>query len=128
MTLSVLSVMGGNSTGDPWSSRSPCNSVTLRRAFLRCLFNHLNARLKDPARLLARLPLPPCRSSLNTCSISGGIRSPTDSRPEDITPYLSCQISSITAPIRSLGQSDHGMLTHFITLLTFGSVRFLVKL
>lgn len=81
--LPVTSVDCGSSTGEPAASRSPRISAARRRVFLRWLFNHLKARL-NPALLLPLLPLPPCRSSLNTCSISGGIRSPTDSRPDDI--------------------------------------------
>ncbi len=81
--LPVTSVDCGSSTGEPAASRSPRISAARRRFFLRWLFNHLKARL-NPALLLPLLPLPPCRSSLNTCSISGGIRSPTDSRPDDI--------------------------------------------
>lgn len=82
--LPAISADCGSSTGDPVASKPPSISVARRRVFLRCLFNHLNARLMDAALLLPRLPLPPCLSSLNTCSISGGIRSPTDSRPDDI--------------------------------------------
>lgn len=94
--LPVLSVDCGSSTGDPAASRSPRISVVCRRDFLRWLFNHLNARLKDPIRLLPRLPLPPCRSSMNTCSKSEGIRSPTESLPEDIVqPAKNTQIIMI---------------------------------
>ncbi len=82
--LPVTSVVCGSSTGEPAASRSPRISAVRRWVFLRCLFNHLKARLKDPTLLLPLLPLPPCWSSLNTCSISGGIRSPTESRPDDI--------------------------------------------